>query len=196
LAPEAWFDYLAERPHRLEGVFRHNRDDVLSLVALTAYLGHVLGERRDSGEALAGCPAQRARALARAFAAAGDHGSALRWIDTALERDPDGRRELLLVRARCLRRLGQGAAARQIYEGLLAESDDALTLPACLELAKLSEHHLRDLVAARDACQRASGLLASMRSGLERDKWQADLTTRLARLERRLARSAQRATNR
>ncbi len=33
-APAAWFDFLAARPHRLEGVFRHNLEDVLSLVAL------------------------------------------------------------------------------------------------------------------------------------------------------------------
>jgi uncharacterized protein YprB with RNaseH-like and TPR domain len=35
-APAAWFDFLAARPHRLEGVFRHNLDDILSLVALAA----------------------------------------------------------------------------------------------------------------------------------------------------------------
>lgn len=33
-APAAWFDFLQGRPHRLEGVFRHNLEDVLSLVAL------------------------------------------------------------------------------------------------------------------------------------------------------------------
>jgi uncharacterized protein YprB with RNaseH-like and TPR domain len=38
-APAAWFDFLAQRPHRLEGVFRHNADDVLSLVTLAAHLG-------------------------------------------------------------------------------------------------------------------------------------------------------------
>jgi uncharacterized protein YprB with RNaseH-like and TPR domain len=38
-APAAWFDFLAKRPHRLEGVFRHNADDVLSLVTLAAHLG-------------------------------------------------------------------------------------------------------------------------------------------------------------
>ena len=37
-APAAWFDFLGKRPHRLEGVFRHNADDVLSLVALAAHL--------------------------------------------------------------------------------------------------------------------------------------------------------------
>jgi uncharacterized protein YprB with RNaseH-like and TPR domain len=38
-APEAWFDFLAGRPHLLEDVFRHNADDVLSLVALCARIG-------------------------------------------------------------------------------------------------------------------------------------------------------------
>ena len=37
-APAAWFDFLGKRPHRLEGVFRHNREDVLSLVSLAAHL--------------------------------------------------------------------------------------------------------------------------------------------------------------
>lgn len=38
-APAAWYDFLAGRPHRLERVFAHNRDDVLSLAALCAHLG-------------------------------------------------------------------------------------------------------------------------------------------------------------
>jgi uncharacterized protein YprB with RNaseH-like and TPR domain len=38
-APAAWFDYLHGRPHRLEGVFQHNLDDVKSLVTLLAHVG-------------------------------------------------------------------------------------------------------------------------------------------------------------
>jgi len=38
-APAAWFDYLHGRPHRLEGVFQHNLDDVKSLATLLAHLG-------------------------------------------------------------------------------------------------------------------------------------------------------------
>ncbi len=38
-APAAWFDFLHGRPHRLEGVFRHNLDDVKSLVTLLAEVG-------------------------------------------------------------------------------------------------------------------------------------------------------------
>ncbi|MBK7644002.1 MAG: ribonuclease H-like domain-containing protein [Planctomycetes bacterium] len=41
-APAAWFDFLHGRPHRLEGVFQHNLDDVKSLVTLLAHLGREL----------------------------------------------------------------------------------------------------------------------------------------------------------
>jgi uncharacterized protein YprB with RNaseH-like and TPR domain len=37
-APAAWFDFLHGRPHRLEGVFQHNLDDVKSLATLLAHL--------------------------------------------------------------------------------------------------------------------------------------------------------------
>ena len=37
-APAAWFDFLARRPHRLEGVFQHNADDVLSLATLLCHV--------------------------------------------------------------------------------------------------------------------------------------------------------------
>lgn len=44
-APAAWFDYLAGRAHRLEGVFRHNLDDVKSLAVLL----HALSRAPQSG---------------------------------------------------------------------------------------------------------------------------------------------------
>ena len=53
-APEAWFDFLASRPHRLEAVFQHNLDDVLSLVTLAAHLGRSHDERGPDGAALTG----------------------------------------------------------------------------------------------------------------------------------------------
>ncbi len=51
-APAAWMDYLAGRPHRLEGVLQHNRDDVLSLVTLYAHLGRVFLNVRADGRVL------------------------------------------------------------------------------------------------------------------------------------------------
>jgi len=60
LAPAAWFDYLAGRGHRLEAVFRHNEDDVLSLLTLAAHLGRVHLGARACGAPLTGDAATRA----------------------------------------------------------------------------------------------------------------------------------------
>ena len=62
-APEAWFDFLAQRPHRLEGVFQHNFLDVLSLVTLFGYLGRALTGSRADGRELAGSDLLRNLAL-------------------------------------------------------------------------------------------------------------------------------------
>jgi len=62
-APEAWFDFLAQRPHRLEGVFQHNFLDVLSLVTLFGYLGRALTGSRVDGRELAGSDLLRNLAL-------------------------------------------------------------------------------------------------------------------------------------
>jgi uncharacterized protein len=102
-APAAWFDFLHGRPHELEGVFRHNRDDVLSLVALTAHLACALEEHRKGGEPVAGSACARARGIASTLARAREHDSALRWFQLAEERGarPFSRvEERLLARAR------------------------------------------------------------------------------------------------
>jgi uncharacterized protein YprB with RNaseH-like and TPR domain len=70
-APEAWYDFLAGRPHRLERVFAHNRDDVLSLATLCAHLGGI--ELAPAAAVSSAAPTQqlewaRLRGLARALA--------------------------------------------------------------------------------------------------------------------------------
>jgi uncharacterized protein YprB with RNaseH-like and TPR domain len=110
-APAAWFDFLHGRPHELEGVFRHNRDDVLSLVTLAAHLSRTLFETRADGSPLSGPAAARARAVAKVLVEAREHRQALAWFDRAVERGggsipADHAR--LWERAR--RRAGAGAA--------------------------------------------------------------------------------------
>lgn len=188
LAPAAWFDYLAGRPHRLEGVFRHNRDDVLSLVTLAAYLGCALREERADGVPLAGCAAARARAIALSHLTARDRESALPWLDRALARCREAElpaRDLELARADALRHLGRHADARLAYEGLAAAPEDRYTLPALVGLAKLCEHGERELAAALEACRRAEACAA--RGGSDA-RTVADLARRRERIERKLGR--------
>jgi len=77
LAPAAWFDFLAERAHTLEGVFRHNLEDVRSLAALAAYLGRAKHGARAAGPPLVGPEAQRHLALARGHADRREDAAAL-----------------------------------------------------------------------------------------------------------------------
>jgi len=194
LAPAAWFDFLAERPHRLEGVFAHNLDDVLSLVTLAAYLGRAEYGRRGDGRVLAGPERGRMRALARAYIESGDRVSGLRWIEKAMEFEReagDALRDLAYARGETLRLMGETSGARRALEELAAGPEDEFSAPAWIALAKLLEHHVHDLGAARDACLRARALLQrpfDVRGG---SRLRRELEPRLARLLAKLAKKAE-----
>jgi len=190
-APEAWFDFLAGRPHRLEGVFRHNLDDVLSLVTLAAYVGRAAREERGDGRPLAGCARTRARALARAHHAAGARAEALRWLEESIARGSAlglESRELLFERADLLRRMRRDEEARRALEDLLAGAPDSWSARCRIELAKLLEHRFGELERALELCEEARRLVDARHAGRERARLLADLARREPRLAKKLAR--------
>ena len=138
LAPAAWFDFLAERPHRLEAVFRHNELDVLSLVVLAAHLGHARSERRPDGSALPGAARARARAIAELHAARREHALALEWLERALTRGGSDEGELWFRHAECLRKLREHERALEGFLRLARERKDALSARAWAEVARLA----------------------------------------------------------
>ena len=184
-APAAWFDYLAERPHRLEAVLRHNRDDVLSLVTLAAHLGRSRRETRGGGGALTGDEAARARGVARSLRAVGEKRAALEWIDEALGRVEGRPRGLLFERGDLQRLCGTRDAAIETYRELLGGVEDSLTTPTLLELAKLLEHHRRDFAGAVECCEFAQSTLERNHVGREYARLKRDLGRRLERTQRR-----------
>lgn len=142
-APAAWFDFLSERPHLLEDVFRHNFDDILSLVTLYAHLGRALVEERAGGgslEAESSAPLafERAWALAQLYLKRRLFDPCLTWAERALARTADGprARAVTLLRGECLRRAGRSAEALEAYRSLMAERD-ACAAAALFEAAKL-----------------------------------------------------------
>ena len=181
LAPAAWFDYLADRPHLLEGVFEHNREDVLTLTVLAAYLGRAEVERRADGEALPGPSAQRARALMETSSSREEE---LGWAEAALARGIDGedRRRALVVRAHLLRRLGRVEQARAAYrEALEDTSDDLAAVELFVGASMLLERSLGDPVNSLAMAERAHRLAAELsrpRSAL------AEIERRVDRLSR------------
>ncbi|MSR64144.1 MAG: hypothetical protein EXS08_17130, partial [Planctomycetes bacterium] len=172
LAPAAWFDFLAERPHRLEAVFRHNELDVLSLVTLAAHLACARHERAPDGRTLPGHGRARARALAELHAARGEHAAAIEWLERALTRAASegvlgGEGELCFRRAECLRKLGEFARALAEFERLARERTDALGACAWAEVLRLAKRLKRSELAA-EALTRGPALVERALTGKPR----------------------------
>lgn len=185
-APAAWFDYLAGRPHRLEGVFQHNLDDVLSLATLTAHLGRVEHEERGSGAPLEGCPARRASALASAYLAQGNRVSALEWFDLAIDRAEDAELDwvpLSYARAEERRKGGDTQGAAEDYRDVVAYGEGTITIDALLGWSKMLEHGEKDREGALVCATRAQGLTNELPLGAAKRRFEADLAKRLARLQ-------------
>lgn len=143
LAPSAWFDFLAGRAHRLEAVFRHNAQDVLSLVVLAAHLGCSRREARADGRALAGCGRARARALAELCAGRREYASALEWLERALVRPGSHEAELWFRHAELLRLLGERERALEEFLRLAREREGALAARAWVAAAALARRMKR-----------------------------------------------------
>ncbi|MEM7308154.1 MAG: ribonuclease H-like domain-containing protein [Planctomycetota bacterium] len=188
-APAAWFDFLAGRPHRLEAVFRHNLDDVLSLVTLAAHLGRVAEETSADGQALPGPAGLRALGLARLAADRGERDEALLWIERAIQRLDGPLRGPRTLRADLRRLTGDHERARGDYEALAEEAVDEHAVHALLQLAKDAEHRRRDLPAAAALCARARVLLEEGCTGRGYARHRRDLEKRAERLRTKLDRS-------
>lgn len=180
LAPAAWFDFLGSRPHRLEGVFLHNHEDVLSLVVLTALLGRVEEEVRVSGDEIPGPSARRAWALAKTAPSPVEE---LRWVEACLARgaaDQD-RRAARVRRAHLLRRASRLDEARAAYrEGLDELDNDHAALELFEGASMLLEHGLKDRELARTFAVRARDLGAAL--GVAASRGRA-LAARVERLD-------------
>lgn len=185
-APAAWFDYLAERPHRLEGVFHHNRLDVLSLVTLLAWLGRAGQEQGPEGGALSGPGGARRRGLLSSCAGAKDLPAALLLAERALKHEPEAR-DLGLARAELLRRLRQDEAAGLAFAELAAGPEDDYAAPIHAAWAKFLEHRVKDFSAALAACLRAEVLLEDYPPGTARGRLVRELEGRALRLRRKAA---------
>ena len=185
-APEAWFDYLAGRPHRVEGVFQHNLDDVLSLATLAAHLGRTTEESRTCGATLPGDPAARAAGMAKSMLAMRDRIAALLWLDRAIERtsDAQAQRTLHLARAETLRLAKRPAEALTAYKSLASAPEDRHSVAALLGLAKLLEHHTRDRAGALELCHTAEAILERQLLGGAYARTKRELAQRVERLSR------------
>lgn len=183
-APEAWFDFLAGRPHRVEGVFQHNLDDVLSLATLAAHLGRSSLESRADGAPLSGNAAARAAGLAKSHLGARRRDAALDWLDLAIERteNDDHARELGVERAEALRLAKREADSLTAHRTLAAAPEDRHSVTVLLGLAKLVEHHSKDRAGALELCKTALQVLDRQLVGGSYARMKRELASRIERL--------------
>ncbi|MCX6550247.1 MAG: ribonuclease H-like domain-containing protein [Acidobacteria bacterium] len=187
--PSRYFSYLrtgALEP--LQGVFEHNRLDLLSLAALTA----VAAQMADEGPTAVPSP-HEALAMGQIHERLGQHAQADSYFARAAglagapwdapSVDPDIRADALRRLAVQRRRQRRHHEAAEAWRRLL---DNDVPLAATQEarraLAIYYEHCARDLAAAREITERG---LAAEQAPLEAEAWRH----RLARLTRRLART-------
>lgn len=196
LAPALYFQYLqtgAADP--LAGIFRHNRLDIVSLVALAGHIGRLCAlpwqpAAVAASAAAAGAGPADLDALARLYLALRQPELAARCLEAALAAAPAPPARLAAL-AGVYKRLGRHRDAAALYEEALTQGA-GLSLRPYVELAKYYEHRVRDLARARAYTRAALALLD--RSPLRRTAAaaagggaQAALRHRLARLTRRLA---------
>ncbi len=179
LIPALYFEYLRRRtPTALPKIFAHNRQDLLSLVALAGWVGRALSDPERvllSAEEYAGLgrlwepwSGERSRQCYRAALARGL---------------PAVERERLLLRladlAKGERQWGEACA---LWKTAIAGTSGFHSCP-WEELAKYHEHRSRDLL---QACRIVTEALSRARAAQARPETLERLTHRLARLTRRL----------
>ncbi|PTX53894.1 hypothetical protein C8P63_12512 [Melghirimyces profundicolus] len=181
LAPALYFDFL-KKGHLtgLDGVFRHNEQDVLSLVALFIHLHHLLEGRHPPGYPEEGL------ALGRWWQSRGKDEPALRVFGELLSGSSVPlriRREAFRESARILKRQGNWSDAHRLWTEWMEE--DAWNPEPCVELAKYFEHRTREMEPAyRTAREALRRLSKRRRTGLRvSDKEREALKHRIRRLE-------------
>jgi hypothetical protein len=202
--PERWFRWLRTgHPGLLVDVVRHNRQDILSLALLLRVVAEELLPSRHIRARTADPPSPEVvvqpgdlAGLGRAFARRRRDADALTCYDAALERlapwhGRDLQDRIGVDRARALARLGRRAEATGAWEAVALDGGPLAAL-AWVQVAKAREHGARDPRGALDAARRAEALAARSRLfGLPDRLVERDLTRRIARLRRLVARQVQ-----
>jgi uncharacterized protein YprB with RNaseH-like and TPR domain len=186
LIPSIYFDYLRSGDARpLKGVFYHNAMDVLAMAALLNRISQMLAEPL-------GAAVEHALdliAIGKLHETLGQFETAARLFEHGMSRDDLPEEHYWTAQRRLSflqKRNNNLTAAVEVWQ--LAA--DGRQIYAHVELAKYYEHKQRDYQEAIRWTQSAIDLLdASHASQYERRQWIGDLKHRLARLQRKLARS-------
>jgi hypothetical protein len=150
--PQLWFDYLRSRDARpLRRVFYHHKMDILSLVALTAWLSRCLAVPYGQGFEHAEDRLSLVRLHLRQRRYEEVVAGSVRLLEN--ETEPELRRECMHLIVTASKRLGDWERAGEHLELLVREHPS--DLPARIELSKYYEHRTRNIEDAKRICAQA-----------------------------------------
>lgn len=185
LIPSLYFDSVRQHnPAGLKPVFQHNVLDLLSLVRLLVRAA--LTFRMETSET----PFYRL-GVARTLEQLGRFEQACQVCTPQESMAEEDRRQLMLRRARNLKRLRRYQEAEQVWKTLLDETNHFHTEPY-LELIKLYEHRLQDFPAALQMAQRALqhiDIVKGLRDRSDLADLQQDLQQRQIRIAGKIKRT-------
>ncbi len=158
--PQLYFDYLRTGDaSKIERVFYHNRMDVMAMVGLTARIHLVY---HDPGAARPRKGVEHF-SLGRLFWEHGYLEKAIPCFEVALNRcDDDLAWEAMKWLSRAFKKTGQGERARSLWEEMTTWQERKDSFPY-VELAKYSEHRLKDIETAIAYVDRALEQTFSLR---------------------------------
>lgn len=150
LAPMIYFDFIeSKQPDGMIGILKHNEIDILSLVTLYTHLSFQLcgmdmkQTRKESYE------------VGRWFSTLGEKNEAEKVLTKLGEGSDFTSFQAKLTLAYQLKKEKEWEKARSLFADVVDSGDPQMMLEACIELAKIHEHRLKDFKIAINYCQKA-----------------------------------------
>lgn len=178
MAPFLYFEFLkSPKASLVEGIFRHNADDIKTLLSLYSHLSRLIHQ-----EGLLPTMEERYE-IVRWFASFGEHKQALNLLKTALNVNPlPETADAFRLMGLCHKKLGFHDEAFRVFK-TLAEQDFESEPFTSIECAKLCEHVYKDYPAALHFTEKAMDLL-DKKTYIIKEKYHKDKMDIQKRLER------------
>ncbi|GHH98228.1 ribonuclease H-like domain-containing protein [Neobacillus kokaensis] len=184
LAPMIYFDFIeSKQPDGMLGILKHNEIDILSLVSLYTHLTFQL----------CGVDSLQTRMetyeVGRWFASIGERQEAVKTLTKLTNNDDLTAYRAKLVLAFQAKKDRDWAKARDLFLEAAESADESLSMGACVELAKIYEHRLKNLQKAAQFCDKAIFLSKQIKgiTKISSETSDEQLQKRLLRLKQKLS---------
>jgi uncharacterized protein YprB with RNaseH-like and TPR domain len=163
LAPMIYFDFVeSKQPEGMLGILKHNEMDILSLVTLYTHLTFQLHgvdqnqTRKESYE------------VGRWFAAIGEKAEAEKVLTKLTDEQDVTSYQAKRTLAFQYKKAHEWEKAQKLFLDVVDSGDVKMMLEACVELAKIYEHRMKDIPKALKYCEKAMMMAAQYDMHLNR----------------------------